>query len=78
MGVCSVKNNKTYPIALTVIYCRINLYLEVALSGMFYKRNQLVLSIRVLNVYDKRRLFGVIIAQLMNMDQAVVKCKCLD
>ncbi len=30
------------------------------------------------NVYDRRRLFCVIIAQLMHMHYAVVECKCPD
>ncbi len=30
------------------------------------------------NVYDRKKLYGVIIAQSMNMHQMVVKCKCPD
>ncbi len=54
------------------------LVLGSCIVGYVYKRNRLALSIRVSNVYDRKRLFGVITAQLMNMHQAVVKCKCPD
>ncbi len=82
VGVCSAETTKTYPVALTVIYCRINLYLEVALSGllsgMIWNHDRLTMSIRVSNVYDRRRLIVIIIAQLMNMHWAVVECKSPD
>ncbi len=80
--VCSAETTKTYPVALTVIYCRINLYLEVALSGllsgMIWNHDRLMMSIRVSSVYNRRRLIVIIIAQLMNMHWAVVECKSLD
>ncbi len=80
--VCSAGNKYTYPVALTVIHCRINLYLEVALSGivsgMIQNHNRSALSIHVSNVYDRRRLFCVIIAQLMHIHCMVVECKCPD
>ena len=82
MRVCSARNKHTYPVALTVIHCRINLYLEVALSGkisgMIWTHNQSARSICVSNVYDRRRLYCVIITQLMHMHSVVVECKCPD
>ncbi len=78
MRVCSAGNKYTYPMSLTVIYCRINLYLEVALSGMIWSHIQSALSIRVLNVYNRKRLYKVIIALLIHMHYAVGECKWPD
>ncbi len=96
MGVCSTELITTYPVALTVILCRINLYLEVALSGfeltqyiqrvrheharsvVWFSVALTALSICVMNIYDRKRLTGVRIAQLMNMQYAVVECKSPD
>ncbi len=82
MRVCSAGNKHTYPVALTVIHCRINLYLEVALlgkiSGMIWTHNQSAMSIHVSNAYNRKRLYCVIITQLMHMHSVVVECKCPD
>ncbi len=92
--VCSAelsgKRISTYPVELTVIFRRINLYLEVALSGsssgmiwMFsysmgmprthtrlvvWFSNALI-ALRV-NIYDRKRLTEVIIAQSLNMHRS--------
>ncbi len=49
-----------------------------ARSVVWFSDMLTVLSICVMNIYDRRRLTGIIIAQLMNMHYAVVKCKSPD
>ena len=66
-------------IALTVIYSRINLYLEVALSGMIWNSTfKTMLSIRVLNVYNRKRLWIINNSVYAYASHGKRECKCPD
>ncbi len=51
---------------------------EHARSVVWFSDALIALSICVMNIYDRRRLTGIIIAQLMNMHYAEVECKSPD
>ncbi len=66
-------------IVLTVIHNRINLYLEVALLGMIWNSTfKTMLSIRVLNVYDRKRLWNINSSVYTYTSRGKRECKCLD
>ncbi len=79
LRVCSADNNYICFKALTVIYSRINLYLEVALSGLIWNNTFITtLSIRVSNVYDRKRLWIINNSVHAYASRGKRECKCLD
>ncbi len=77
--VCSTDNNCICFKALTVIYSRINLYLEVALLGLIWNNTFIItLSIHVSNVCNRKRLWIINNSVHAYASCGGRECKCLD
>ncbi len=77
--VCSADNKYVCFKASTVIYSRINLYLEVAWSGMIWNNTfKTMLSIHVSNVYDRKRLWIINSSVYAYASRGKRECKCPD